>query len=122
MITNFLLVIIFVMTLYLSVKCINISKNKIENYDDVNITSRGLRLDPLFVQVPKIPSLYKGYIDYPTTELLDLCPSIKKKQLKESVKCQTRADCGAAEVCVNDGITSYCQCSISNDCVNAGVC
>lgn len=115
MVKIYLIVISIVLALILTIKCK-------KEYYDVNITERGLRLDPLFVQVPKDPSLYKGYIDYPKTELLDLCPSVKKKQEKQSVKCETRLDCGPAEVCINDGISSYCQCSISNDCVESGVC
>lgn len=116
MVKTYLILIILVLAVSIILKC------RKEPYYDVNITERGLRLDPLFVNVPKHPSQYKGYIDYPKTELLELCPSIKKKQDKESVKCETRLDCGPAEVCVHDGVSSYCQCSISNDCIEAGVC
>lgn len=115
MVKVYLIFIIVILSISILLKC------KKEPYD-VNITSRGLRIDPLFIHVPKKPSLYKGYIDYPTPELLNLCPSVKKKQEKQSVKCETRLDCGPAEVCVNDGASSYCQCSISNDCIEPGVC
>ena len=115
MVKFILVIIICILAISLTVMC------KKEPYD-VNITQRGLRIDPLFVPVPKDPGLYKGYVDYPKNELLDLCPSVEKKKQDQSVKCETRLDCGPAEVCINDGVSSYCQCSISNDCINAGVC
>jgi hypothetical protein len=90
-----------------------------KEYYDVNLTMKGYNLDPLFIQVPEKPSIYKGFIDYGNQRIQELCPN---SQQKLSKKCETRADCGPAEVCIHDGVTSYCQCSISNDCIESGVC
>ena len=90
---------------------------KKENYE---IAGRGLRLNPLFVEVPKDVPVYKGYTMYSEDQLKAICPSAFNKDEKKI--CNTRDDCGDAEVCVKDGVSSYCQCSIMNDCIYSGVC
>jgi hypothetical protein len=103
----------------LIIVCLILLKNSKEFYQ---ITMRGLNLMPLDIPVPSNLPVYKGYIDYKHSQVHELCPSIKKKDNKQDVSCKTRADCGPAEVCINTGVSTYCQCSITNDCIYSGIC
>lgn len=86
------------------------------------ITMRGLNLLPLDIPVPSNIPVYKGYIDYDHSQVYKLCPSLKKKEENKDISCKSRTDCGPAEVCINTGVSTYCQCSITNDCIYSGIC
>ncbi len=99
---------------------INISKN-------IQLIKRNLHINTekymnLNIPVPKdLKKNYLNFVSYENIEPSYLCPTSYTGKITK-YDCTSKSDCGPAEVCINDGVRSYCNCSIFNDCYENAIC